>query len=88
MKEHGQSPCTNLRPFLKCYVLYLVNSLSYWTPNGEFSGIQKLPVNPKDPPNISPPNIRPPNIRPPNTSPPEYKLTKKCLRTSISTGLI
>ena len=40
--------------FEKFYALDAFIGLSDWTLNGEFIGIHKSTVNPKDPPNISP----------------------------------
>ena len=56
---------------MKSYALNFVISLSDWRPNGEFLGIHKLSVNPKDPPNISPQTLA----------------HQKRLRTSIKPGL-
>ena len=39
------------------YALNVAIALSDWTPNGEIFGIHKLPVNPKDSPNISAPRM-------------------------------
>ena len=41
--------CIYLCPFLKFYILNVVNSLSHWTPNGEIFDIHKSSVSPKDP---------------------------------------
>ena len=46
-----------LCPFKEFCVLNVVISLSDWTPNVEIFGIQKSPVKPKLPPNISSPEI-------------------------------
>ena len=58
MSDHGQIIYTaSVFLFVLSEVLcieYAVTSLSDWTPNGEFFGVCKSSVNPKDPPNISP----------------------------------
>ena len=60
--------------FMRFYALKVVINLSDWKPNGEYFGIHKSFVDPKDLPNMGPS--------------PAYSPTKNCLRASISPGLI
>jgi len=50
-------------PYLKFYVLNLVNSFSDWTPSGGIFGIHESSVNLKDPPKISPLENKPPKYK-------------------------
>ena len=54
------------------YAFNVIISLTDWTPNGDIFGIQKLPVNLKEPPNVSP----------------RIKAHQKCLQAPVSSGLI